>query len=79
MWYKREDELDYSKPTKAVKDQCTHLLLPVTEQDSYRVIGYKWFNVKKGKWNSSYIWATPQEAIQYYCSYKITNTEVILT
>jgi len=82
-WYINEMKkaLDYSKPIKAISKGLgfTYLLLPQIEPHSYKVIGYNWFNVDSGEYNSAECWKTPEEAIKYYSAdHKIINCTVRL-
>lgn len=77
QWYckeKPEPTLDYSKPIFAGKSM---ILLPHREHGTYRVIGYDWFRLDDGDFNSCKNWATPEEAVADYSrSYHIYNGEL---
>ena len=83
MWYLKDEpkpKLDYSKPIVAKNSNgYTHLLLPYIE-DSYKILGYDWFNLDEGKFNSCVHWKTPQEAIDSYSeNHTVTNAELTVT
>ena len=69
-WYAKRNAIDFNRPIFTLGDAGTlEILLPVqtandTEDDTYTIIGYDWFNLTAGCWNSSYCWATPELAIK---------------
>ena len=70
-WYERDApmvEIDYSKPiAKKSVTAGTMLLLPCLRDDSgYDIIGYNWFRLLDGHWNSCRTWKTPQAAVDAY-------------
>ena len=76
MWYSDKapkPELDYSKPIAASNGYNTFLLLRRTERNVF-----DWFDVKEGRWNSSYGWDKPEDAVNAYGSYRIRNVEINL-
>jgi hypothetical protein len=71
MWYSEDvpkQALDYSKPifARATADIDIYLLLPQIAQGSYEVIGYNWFNLTKGEYNSCITFSTIVEALKVY-------------
>lgn len=78
MWYERNG-LDYSKPIKATKDGMVLLLLPFIREGSYEVIGYNWFNMTEGGWNSCAVWETPEQAVLAYKNYAISNADITIS
>lgn len=68
MWYEQDkkDELDYSKPIAAFRNETEYLLIPKTAKESYKVIGYDWFCVRTGVYNSSCCFSTAKEACANY-------------
>lgn len=77
-WYskgiKEEPKLDYSKPIFAGNSL---ILMPHRKKGSYEVIGYDWFRLDDGQFNSCVNWGTPQEAVKAYGrSYTISNGEL---
>lgn len=79
-WYKNseQEQIDYSKPimSTSVDGASTFLLLPVCKEGSYKVVGYNWFNITLGQWNSCSTFKTAQEAINCYSNVK--NCEIEL-
>jgi len=83
MWYTNKhipNQLDYTKPIIA-KDVFTdkHLLLPQIDKGSYLVIGYNWFNLSIGAYNSCVLYETAQKAVEVYedIGHKVYNSELI--
>lgn len=65
-WYQDKNKrgLDKWKPIGAVVSfDMDEILLPRTEHDSYEVIGFDWFNLTMGCWNSCRCFKTVEEAI----------------
>lgn len=88
MWYENDAKkpaLDYSKPIVAFyRDTSTpaHLLLPCMETRSdkceYGIIGYNWFMIDSGSWNSVATWKSPEEAVDSYDdTYDIRNVDLV--
>jgi hypothetical protein len=75
MWYEdNKDELDYSKPIVAVDDAgTTYLLLPQIEKGNYKVIGYNWFNILGGRYDSYSFFLTAEEAVASRNGYTVCN------
>lgn len=68
-WYedKSKKRLDFSKPIIASRNDIKYLLLPQIEKGKdYDVIGYNWFNVTSGSYNSCAFFKTAEEAIKCY-------------
>ena len=79
MWYSQDTEkpgLDFNKPITAERDGIQYLLLPSAKNNNYEIIGYNWFCLKSGKWNSCSTWKTPEEAIRAYSGYNINNVTI---
>lgn len=80
-WYKEDNALDYSKPIVA-KDKDgeeLYILLPQIENDSYRLVGYNWFNPKTGEYNSCACFKSAKKAISSYQDYVIYNADIEIT
>lgn len=85
MWYEQgsKTELRLDRPVFAKKyradDNELYLLIPQKGKDKngYEIIGYDWFNVYKGEYNSSHCWKTAEEAIDCYSSYEIFNADIL--
>ena len=83
MWYSkwvRKNELDYSKPIVAEnkEDDIKFILLPLKNRN-YKIIGYDWFNVKTGEYNSDMCIVDAREAVKMYdVSYSVYNVEIQL-
>lgn len=78
MWYQvgnKERFIDYQKPIIYKKGEQVFLLLPQI-RDSYEVVGYNWFNIHTGLYNSSCLFKTPQDAIKHYGVGNIYNAEI---
>ena len=69
-------QLDYNKPICSTSTEGfnTYILLPRTREDSYTTIGYDWFNITKGEWNSCVCWKTKEEAVK--CYRNVRNCEI---
>lgn len=80
MWYGKNNELDYSQPIAAVRKGVTYLLLPQIEKDDYSIIGYNWFNIAEGEYNSATTWSKAKDAVDCYSSsgFKILNAKLEL-
>lgn len=80
MWYSNkidEKVIDYTKPIISDSNGFTYILLPQIEEGSYKVVGYNWFDIINGKYNSCVFFETPQEACTY-CYSNARNMEIIL-
>ncbi len=71
MWYEKDkkDELDYSKPIVVELDNGIGvLLIPIidTSKRNFDIIGYDWFNLNEGRFQSCRHFKTPQEAVECY-------------
>lgn len=73
-------ELDYNKPICATSGETlsTHILLPRMEGKCYSTVGYDWFDITLGDWNSCAWWKTKEEAVQHYkdWNYTVRNCEL---
>lgn len=81
MWYEKTGlkELDYSKPIIAEDHEGTkHLLLPQIEKESYVIVGYNWFNIDRGNYNSSVTFKTAAEAIRSYSHMDVHNCKILI-
>lgn len=66
MWYQsgnNEKVIDYKKPIIAKCDGKVLMLMPQI-RDNYKVVGYNWFNINTGLYNSCCLFKTPQDAIK---------------
>lgn len=79
-WYGSSAALNYNKPiiAESTRDGRKYLLLPqmISNGSSYEVIGFNWFDISMGRYNSKVFYKTAQEAISSYGSYKIYNAEL---
>jgi hypothetical protein len=79
MWYlnrKNCKELDYSKPIFATSrnNGAVMLLIPQHSPHDYSVIGYDWFDITDGKYNSCTCFDTAKMAVDCYVGgYEISN------
>ncbi len=67
MWYTEKLSINLSKPILAIKDSSerVELLLPQISNDhGYDLIGYNWFDLEKGEYNSKAFFPTAHDAIQ---------------
>jgi len=79
MWYKTTDssELDYSKPIIAENSgKDIFLLLPQIEKESYEIVGYNWFDIKRGKYDSCVCFKTAEKAVQNRKGHIIKNATI---
>lgn len=88
MWYKENgDELDYNRPIIAIaENNDIMLLLPqIAKSDNhipglsidYDLIGYNWFNIRTGKYNSQFFWKDPENAVNSYKNkYEVRNADI---
>lgn len=79
-WYSKENELNYTAPIFAKKNDRIEVLLPVCRQNSYDVIGYNWFNITLGRWGSCADWTTASQAVKNRLldDCKIYNGKIII-
>ena len=85
-WYEnsksnQSNQIDKSRPIKATNGCDIYLLMPVTHGGGgYTIIGYDWFSVNGGIWNSCRKWPTIEDAIKNYkeFGYIISNTSIEL-
>ena len=84
MWYEdnnTEKALDYSKPIMAFgEDGVECLMLPHITADSYNFIGYDWFALDRGCYNSRMYWVSPNLAVDNYkvAGYTIKNVKLVV-
>lgn len=81
-WYKKDNgRLDMDRPIMATCTSGTFLLLPQldSEKSGYAIIGYNWFNLEKGEYNSCNFFKTPEEAIHGYSQMAIKNANINMT
>lgn len=80
MWYtpnSNKKSLDYSKPIIAERDGGQMLLLPQQNPGEYGIIGYNWFRLTDGGYNSCTTWKTPEAAVEAYERYHaVHNAEL---
>lgn len=79
MWYNNKTQItiSYDKPIIAESSEGKkYLLLPVQEEGSYSVIGYDWFDIDEGRYNSCCQHKTVDDALRSYSSYKIYNAKI---
>jgi hypothetical protein len=83
MWYKKDtqDHIKLDKPiivTLFSGDNC--ILLPQIAKDDYKVIGYNWFNITEGEYNSCCLFPTVKAAIESYQSsgHSVGNKIIVL-
>lgn len=72
-------ELDYGKPVAATDGRMVEILMPVKKAGSYEIIGYDWFNLTDGVWNSTICFKTPEIAVesrQSYEAYEVFNVTI---
>ena len=80
-WYSKSkpDKLDYNKPIAATSSSgAEYLLLPQIEQGAYTVIGYNWFSVSRGEYNSNATFSSVEEACLMYGGHTIRNVTLRL-
>lgn len=68
MWYSNSNkkELDYSKPIAAASGGEVYLLMPQIVKGSYNVVGYNWFSINRGVYNSCACYDSPRDATRAY-------------
>lgn len=78
MWYSDTDKpaLDYSKPIVAYNGQNRYLLMP-QKGNEYDIIGYDWFNLNTGEYNSCRIFKTAKDAVNCYKDHTVVNEDII--
>ncbi len=71
MWYaSKEGGISLDGPIVAEQDSTKLLLLPqMGKETGYEIIGYNWFNLTTGKYNSCSFFKTAKEAIDSYSGY----------
>lgn len=77
-WYTETDHhgVYYNKPIIASRGDKTCLLLPHIGPRR-EPLGYDWFDLDNGRWNSSMHWDTAEQAIEAYKNrYYICNAVV---
>lgn len=67
--------LDYTKPIIAQRCGEAYLLMPHINKGSYEIVGYDWFSLILGRWNSCRHFKTPQEAVVEYAHYDVCNAD----
>ena len=81
-WYNDDVKrpLNYDKPIIAEsKDGDKYLLLPqISKNNGYKIIGYNWFRIVSGRYNSSCFFGSVAEAIGDYSEYKIYNADIVI-
>lgn len=67
MWYEKANQIRKDRPIfcKNIKNGNVYLLLPQIGA-KYEVIGYNWFNIKAGRYNSCTFFETVEQAIACY-------------
>lgn len=75
MWYKEhsEREVDLSRPIIAEDGKNVELLLPQIEKGSYKIVGYNWFNLTVGQYNSCATFKTVEAAIRARSNCRMYN------
>lgn len=78
-WYERlkKEELKRDRPVIAQLDGMNFLLLPQKERGSYKIIGYDWFNLQTGNYNSVMLFSFEEAILTYRkMGYVIFNATV---
>ena len=84
MWYEKEKKaLNFDLPIFAETtsgEPETYLLMPqISKSRGYVIVGYNWFRVAKGTYNSCSFFKTPREAINAYeYGHKIFNGDIVV-
>lgn len=80
MWYSNSTQkkvIDYSKPIISENKGYTYLLMPQIGEDSYCIIGYNWFCITTGTYNSCCCFATAEAACKSYSHHEsVRNAEI---
>ena len=79
MWYNNKTQITISHDKPIIAETLEgkkFLLLPVHEEGSYSFIGYDWFDIDEGRWNSSCKHKTVDDALRSYSYYKIYNAKI---
>jgi hypothetical protein len=83
LWYSEsivKPKIDFNKPIFATNTSLTAVLMPRLENGSgYKVVGYDWFDIRSGIFNSCCCFKTAQLAIDSYLAYgeyKVSNGEI---
>ena len=69
MWYEKTTALNFNKPIYAKDSNIKYILLPQIKKGNTEIVGYNWFNMITGKYNSCCFFNTAQEAIDCYNDY----------
>jgi hypothetical protein len=74
MWYSDDKTIEKDKPifARSKSDNSLLILLPQIKEQ-YEIIGYNWFNIHTGKYNSSAFFSTVEVAFKCYSNYTIFN------
>ena len=84
MWYEKEKEaLNFDLPIFAettTGEKQTYILMPqISKSDGYRIVGYNWFRLRDGRYNSRELYKTASEAIKtYQTGHNIFNGEIVV-
>ena len=77
MWYETDKprlRVREDRPIFATGGDSTFILLPQLRADkTYTIIGYNWFNIRSGTYNSCACYETIEDAMKAYSSYTISN------
>lgn len=79
MWYASDSSIKKDRPIFASKGNSNYVLLPQMKNNDdqlandYRCIGYNWFNIGTGEYNSCKFYSTIEKAIEVYSTYRIFN------
>ncbi len=79
MWYnnKRQITISHDNPIIAeTSEGKKYLLVPIHERSSYEIIGYDWFDIDEGRYNSCCQHKTVDDALRSYSNYKIYNAKI---
>jgi hypothetical protein len=55
-----------------------YILLPTIAPGNYDIIGYNWFDIKEGKYNSCACWSTKEAAIAMYKNRGVKEVEILI-
>jgi hypothetical protein len=80
MWYEGSTpRINLAKPIMAERKHAKYLLLPQIQKNDGKTVGYNWFDLEKGAYNSFSFFKTPEEAIDNYeDSYVFYNVDIEL-
>ena len=82
MWYEKEKKaIDFDLPifAETITGKLErYLLMPqISKAKGYVIVGYNWFNIKEGSYNSCAFFKTPRAAMEEYESnHKIFNSDI---